>query len=324
MTEEKIREIAVSFQQSRILLSAFELGIFSAIGENELDSSLIAKQIGTDDRATNRLCNALVTLGFLEKQNGKFSNSDTAKKYLVKESPQFLSNLYHTNHLWNSWSGLTESVKLGHSVQDDEIVERNDDWRESFIEAMHHRAEDQAKEIAEYLDLTNVKTTLDIGGGSGAFSFGFINKNPNIQAFIFDLPNIIPITEKYVNQYNKKERIKLLKGDYLKDSFGGIYDLIFLSAIIHINSFEENKYLIKKCADSLSSTGTIVISDFVMSEDRLSPPRGTFFALNMLVGTKSGDTFTQNEITEWYRSAGLEFEKRIDTSFGSTLIIGKR
>ena len=61
-----------------------------------------------------------------------------------------------------------------------------------------------------------------------------------------------------------------------------------------------------------------------MSDDRLSPPRGTFFALNMLVGTKSGDTYTQNEIIEWYKSAGLKFEKRVDTTFGSTLMIGKR
>ena len=98
--------------------------------------------------------------------------------------------------------------------------------------------------------------------------------------------------------------------------------MILLSAIVHINSCEENKTLIKKCADALNSGGQIIIRDWVMNEDRTSPEGGAYFALNMLVGTKSGDTFTESEMKEWFANAGIKKIIRKETSFGSPLMIG--
>lgn len=324
MTPQKIREIAGAFQKSRILLTAIELKIFTALDNGKMKAVELAEKVSADARATERLCNALVNMEFLGKEKDYFFNTELSVKFLNENSADFLSNLHHTNHLWNSWHTLTESVKLGHSISQDEIADRDEAWRESFIEAMHYRAEAQAKELAQrYIDLSNVNSLIDVGGGSGAFSFGFINAKPDIKAVIFDLPNIIPVTEKYVRKFDKSKQVFLMKGDYLNDSFGGKYDLIFLSAIIHINNFEENQSLIKKCFDSLNDNGQVIIQDFVMSENRLSPAHGSFFALNMLVGTKHGDTYTENEIRNWFDAAGAKKIKRIDTSFGTSLIIGK-
>jgi hypothetical protein len=102
------------------------------------------------------------------------------------------------------------------------------------------------------------------------------------------------------------------------------YDMIFLSAIIHSNSPDENILLIKKCASALNSNGQIVIMDNIMDDDRISPYNGVLFALNMLVGTDNGDTYTEVEINSWMRKADITDFERIETEFENTLLIGRK
>jgi ubiquinone/menaquinone biosynthesis C-methylase UbiE len=316
---EDIRELANSFRESRIFLTAVELKIFTVLDKHLMTSDEAAKKVKADSRATDRLMNALCSMGLLKKVHGKFYNSDLSSKYLVEDKPDFMGNLYHTNNLWDNWSHLTDSVIKGSSSVDDK--DEGDNWVESFIGAMHYRGVNQGKIIAMMIDLTNVKRMLDVGGGSAAFSMEFVKRNPAINAVVLDLPYVIPLTKKYVSEAGLTNEFNFLEGDYLTRDFEGSYDLILLSAIVHINNFEQNKMLIKKCADALNKNGMIIISDFVMNDDRTKPYHGTLFSLNMLVGTANGDTYTEKEIREWFESAGLSKIERKNTSFGTDLMI---
>ncbi|MBI5730064.1 MAG: acetylserotonin O-methyltransferase [Ignavibacteriales bacterium] len=319
---EEIRSLANSFQQSRILLTAVELDLFTVLDKHIMPSKEVAVKINADERATDRLMNALAALGFLRKVHGKFYNCENASNYLVKGKPEFMGGLYHSLGLWDTWSSLTESVKAGTSVAERQPSSTGISWSEAFIAAMHYRGIKEAKIISMMLDLSNVNRMLDVGGGSAAFSMEFIKANTNIKAVVFDLPHIIPITKKYVDDEKLSDKIELIEGDYLTDNFGNGYDLILLSAIVHINSFEENKMLIKKCYNSLNANGQIVIKDWIMNEERTEPAGGAFFALNMLVGTEKGDTYTELEMKDWLINAGIKKIERKDTSFGSSLMIG--
>ncbi len=319
---EEIRSLANSFQQSRILLTAVELDLFTILDKHMMPSKEVAVKINADERATDRLMNALAALGFLRKVHGKFYNCENASNYLVKSKPEFMGGLYHSLGLWNTWSSLTESVKAGTSVAERKSSPRGINGSEAFIAAMHYRGLKEAKIISLMLTLSNVNRMLDVGGGSAAFSMEFIKQNPKMHAVVFDLPHIIPITKKYVDDEKLNDKIELIEGDYLTDNFGKNYDLILLSAIVHINSFEENKMLIKKCYNSLNTNGQIVIKDWIMNEERTEPAGGAFFALNMLVGTEKGDTYTESEMKDWLINAGIKEIERKDTSFGSSLMIG--
>lgn len=320
-SSEDIREIANSFRESRVLLTAVELRIFTLLDKHMIPSEEIAKKTNADTRATDRLMNALCAMGFLKKVHGKFYNTDMSSKYLVEGKPDFMGNLYHTNNLWDTWTHLTDSVIKGSSAIGNKSKSENNDWVESFIGAMHYRGVSQGKILAMMIDLTNVKTLLDIGGGSAAFSMEFVKKNPATKAIILDLPDVIPITKKYVENSGLIDNFGFIEGNYLTTEFKDSYDMIFLSAIIHINSYDQNKLLIKKCTDALNENGKIVISDFIMDEDRTKPYHGALFSLNMLVGTANGDTYTEKEIREWFDSAGLSNIERKSTSFGADLMI---
>jgi len=323
---ESIREYINHFQKSRILLSAFELDIFTILEKSPQTSASVAKKIKSDARATDRLMNAVVALGFLEKKNDKFQNSKEASEYLVKGKPGYMSGLNHTTSLWQTWSTLTESVKKGKSVfqRPKTINNRDTFWLEAFIGAMHYRAAKQATDIVAKIDMKGVKKVLDVGGGSSAFAMAFAKAGKNVSATVFDLPNVTPITLKYIHEDKMNDKVDTVSGDYNVNHFPKGYDIIFLSAVVHINSYKGNVALIKKCAASLNKGGRIIIQDHVMNDDRTTPPGGALFALNMLVGTEEGDTYTEKEIREWFDKAGMKFEKRIETFMGNALMIGRK
>ncbi len=322
MNPQEIRLQFASFQQSRILLTAFELEIFTILDKSVKTSQEISTVIKSDHRATDRLLNALCALGYLVKENDKFSNRDFSAEFLVKGKPGFMSGLYHLGNLWDSWSNMSNVIRTGKPAANPDINEGGDKWLNAFIEAMHNRAHSQAGPSIAQIDLSNVKKVLDVGGGSAAFSMAFVNAKNDIRATVFDLPNVVPITKQYIEAEGYAGKIDTCPGDYNSDDLPTGYDLVFLSAIIHANSFEDNEALIKKCAHALNSGGQLVIQDFIMDNDRTGPLPGAVFALNMITGTAGGDTYTEAEISEWMTKAGLVNIKMNNQPFGTGQITG--
>ncbi len=322
--QEELNSMINGFQKSRVLLTAFELGIFTLLSNSEKSAKEIAINQNLNTDAVEQLMNVLCALELLEKKKGKFSNLPIAEKFLVKGKPDFLSRIYHNINLWDSWSSLTQVVKTGTVTHQTQIIDKEDDWLKNFIGAMHNRAKKTAPGIVQNINLEGVNSLLDLGGGSGVFAMAFKNQKNKLKATVFDLPNVIPLTKDYIKKEGFDGKINTIAGDYLKDDIGSGYDLIFLSAIIHSNSFEENQKLILKCATALNPGGRILIDDFIMNENKTGPVRGAIFAINMLVGTKSGTTYSEGEIKAWFDKANIRFISNEQTQNGTGQIIGQK
>ena len=321
-TPAALRDLAMGFQPSRILLTAVELRLFGLIGDGGLTSAELAGRAATDPRATDRLLNALCALRLLVKRDGRFWNTPDGRRYLDDGSPEFAAGLGHTAGMWHTWSGLTESVREGRPALRAAINERGEAWLRPFIAAMHYRAAQQAPGVAALIGLEGVERVLDVGGGSGAFSMAFAAKKPGLVAVVFDLPNVLPLTREYIAGAGLTGRVTTAVGDYLVDPLPKGFDLVFLSAVVHSNSPEQNAALLASCAAALNPGGRVAVVDWVMDDDRVTPPGGAFFALNMLVATDHGDTFTEREIRGWMNEAGLAPGARIDTGSGTSIIVG--
>jgi ubiquinone/menaquinone biosynthesis C-methylase UbiE len=320
-----ILDTVYGFRQARVILTAFELGIFTCLGTQSKTASEIGAALHTDERATDRLMDALCAMGLLKKKNERFSNTPLAARFLVEGKPEYMAGLMHSANLWKTWSTLTDVVRAGSSVATragEQYVEVN--WVEAFIAAMHMRAYKTAPKVIKLLDLRGVRRVLDLGGGSGAYSMAFARAKRDIQVVVFDLPSVTPLTRKYLAATNLTERILIVDGDYTVDSLGHGFDLVFLSAIIHSNAVDINRMLVKKSFNALNPNGQLVIQDHIMDEDRTAPLAGALFSLNMLVGTKAGDTFTESEIRGWITEAGFKKIQQKNNPFGPGLIIGKK
>ncbi len=324
MSSDNLSATVTAFRQSRVILTAVELGIFDALGERARSSSDVASALGTDTRATDRLMNALTAMGLLHKKEGKFSNTGTAERHLVRGAKAFMGNIEHSIHLWDFWSGLTEAVRSGTVASRTKLKDRDAEWGEAFIAAMHYRALAQAPGDINLIDFHDATRVLDVGGGSGAFAMAMVKVKRDLTATVFDLPGIIPITRRYIEEAGLADRIGTAAGDYLVDPLPEGYDIVFLSAIVHSNAPAENALLIRKCAAALRPGGAVIVQDFIMDEDRVQPPFGALFALNMLVATEHGDTFTEGEVRGWMEAAGLVEVERRDTPSGATQIVGHK
>jgi 2-polyprenyl-3-methyl-5-hydroxy-6-metoxy-1,4-benzoquinol methylase len=321
-TSSDLMQMITGYQRSRIILSAVELNIFNELEGQELSSTELANKIAAEPEALETLLNVLTALSLLQKNNGKFSNSESSAKFLVKSNPAYLGHVMHQIHLWNTWSNLSSVVKSKSIRKEAEINQRGDEWLKAFIAAMHARGINRAIAMKELIDFSGVKKLLDIGGGSGVFAATFIEDDPSMSAVVFDLPNVVPITKEYIEKQNMSGRISTLSGNYLRDDIGSGYDFIFMSAVIHSNSYDENALLVKKCASALNKNGRIAILDYVMNEDRTSPLSGAMFAINMLVGTDGGTTYTEKEIKEWMTEAGINKTNLVNAGEGNGLMIG--
>ena len=212
----------------------------------------------------------------------------------------------HLNDLWERWSGLTDTVRTGTNPRRRPEGGRAKGGREAFIGAMHVVGRGLAREIAGFYDLSHFKSLLDIGGASGTYTAAFLEKNPQMKAVIFDLPDVIPMAEQKLGEEGLLGRVRLVPGNFYTDALPEGCDLALLSAIIHQNSLEQNCQLYGKILRALLPGGRLLIRDHVMDPSRTYPVQGALFAINMLVNTPGGGTYTFEEIREGLEGVGFK------------------
>jgi SAM-dependent methyltransferase len=305
MKPEEVMTEAREFMKSRVILTAAELDLFTYLGKEPSSADKIAGKLGLDQTALTRLLDCLVVFGLIDKEKGPYRITEKGALLSADHPETILPMILHMNHLWETWSGLTESVRKGHQGQTEPGLKFEEKSMKAFIGAMHVVAKGMSAEIAESLDLKSYRKLLDVGGASGTYTMAFLRKNRGMRAVLFDLKGVIPIARERLEQEGLLDRVELVAGDFYKDDLPGGCDLALLSAIIHQNSPEQNINLYKKVYRALIPGGVILIRDHIMDETRTKPPGGAIFALNMLVNTRGGDTYTLNEIKGTLEKAGF-------------------
>jgi len=312
------------FQESRVLLTAVELDLFTAVGSGA-SAAEVAARVHSDPRATEMLLNALVAMGWLLKQGSSYGNSPaTAKHFVAGSADDGRAATLHLAHLWRTWSTLTDCVRAGTSVHHQEIAERGEDWTQAFIAAMHRNARARAPLVVDAVGTEDVTRMLDVGGGSGAYSIAFASAQENLQVDLLDLADVLPITHGHIASAGLTGRVRTRPGDLRVDQLGEGYDLVLVSAICHMLSADENRDLLQRCFQASVPKGRVVIQDFILDPDRTGPKWAALFALNMLVGTQAGNTYTEAEYATWLKEAGFQEVRRVRLPGPSGLIIGTR
>lgn len=324
MLPDDLQQTINGFRESRVILTAIELDIFSAIGKGA-NSKTAAKKLGTDPRATDSLLNALAAIELIEKRDGIFSNGPVAARFLEEgSSDDSRAAIMHTAHLWPRWSTLTDCVRQGTSVTYTEMAVRGDDWTNAFIAAMHKNASFRAPMVVGMVGTDGVRRMLDVGGGSGAYSIAFARANNRLLADILDLATVAPLAQEHIDEAGLGDRVKTRVGDLRTDRFGADYDLVFISAICHMLDPAENRDLLKRSFDALNSGGRLVIQDFILDATRTRPRTGALFALNMLVGTRGGSAYSEGEYSDWLRDAGFAGVRHVELPGPTGLLIAVR
>ena len=305
MIEGVVLKDVREFLKSRIIMTAAELDLFTRLDKERATAKDLAQELECDQRGLTRILDCLVALELLSKEDRAYGNTERGK-FLSSEHPETeLPMVLHLGGLWESWSGLTETVKTGDNPRRKPIADRGADSLKDFIGAMHVVGRSLSNELADFYDLSPFTRLLDIGGATGTYTIAFLQKNSDMTAVLFDLPDVVPLAKETLKNEGLLGRVELVAGDFYQDELPKGCDLALLSAIIHQNSPQQNLDLYRKIHRALVVGDTLLIRDHVMDHNRTFPPQGTLFAINMLVNTKGGDTYTFEEISDALEAAGF-------------------
>ena len=326
-TAEDVLELVRGYQPACVLAAAGDLDLFSTLAPKRMTADEVARRLGCDKRGVTILLDALVALRLLEKRAGRYSVPKSVAKALTRNgADSVLAMTQHQANCLRRWDQLAKVVKTGKPAERIHSVRGERADAASFIEAMNDLNARFADTVVREIQPLPFKRLLDVGGASGTWTIAFLRANRTATAIVFDLPHVIPLAERRLTEAGLRKRATLVAGDFYMDALPMGADLAWISAIVHQNSREQNRALFGKIFRALAGGGRIAIRDILMEKSRTAPVAGALFAVNMLVGTERGGTFTFDELRQDLASAGFVGAKTVrhDDGMNSVTVATKR
>jgi len=324
-TGEELLELMRGFQIPCVLAAAAELDVFNATADAPVAGRELAAKLGCDDRAMTILFDALTSIGVLLKAEGNYVLSPSLVPFLIDSSPQCVTAmLRHQANCLRRWARLPWVVQAGGPAESEPSIRGAEADRAAFIEAMNVVSILVAERLIREVNPRGFRYVLDIGGASGTWTLSWLQAEPAARAILFDLPSVIPMAQDRIEDSGLADRVALVAGDYNKDALPRGADLVWVSAIIHQNSPAENRSLYRRIAEAIEPGGVVMIRDVVMDENRTVPLMGALFAVNMLVATDGGNTYTLAEIRDDLTSAGFTDVELVRRDEGMHSVISAR
>ena len=189
---------------------------------------------------------------------------------------------------------------------------------------MFNMAMGMAPHIVPAIDVSNRQHLLDLGGGPGTYAIHYCLANDGLKATVYDLPTTRPFAERTIQRFKLADRINFMDGNYLEDPVEGNYDVAWLSHILHGEGPDDCRMIIKKAVAALEPGGMIIIHDFILNNSMDGPLFPALFSLNMLLGTESGQSYSEEQIIDMLVGAGARDIRRIaiNTPNDSGIIVG--
>lgn len=325
-TRDRLLELARSYQSAAVFAAAADLDLFSALAGEPLTATALARKLGADVRALTILLDALTALQFLVKDSERYSLPPGSDAFLTAAgTDSILAMAQHQANCLRRWVQLARVVKTGQPAERIPGARGAAGDRESFIGAMHNVSAPSADQIVRAIQPLQLHHLLDVGGASGTWTMAFLRACPSAKATLFDLPDVLPMARCRLTEARLAERVQLVGGDFTTDTLPQGADLAWVSAIVHQNSREQNRRLFANVFQSLLPAGRIAIRDILMDPSRTHPVAGALFAVNMLVGTEGGGTFTFEELRQDLEAAGFVGPAvvRSDEGMNSIVVAGK-
>lgn len=305
---------------SRIFLTAVELDVFALLDTGKWTAAEMARRMGADTRATEVLLNALTSMGLLEKAGDKFANTKAAAKLLVPDSREHMGGFGHAVHLWEAWSHLTEVVRSGRPF----VPEPTHEARRECALCMKQYATGTAQALSRLVDFSDVDHMLDLGGGAGACGIALARQHPHMRIVLFDVDQqALALAREDITSEGLQDRIVLKSGDFFSDDIGEGYDLVLLSSVICLFGEPQNLSLLGRARACLEPGGKIVIVDAIVDGSHTRPTAAALFAVNLLVTSHSGQSYSHQQVEGWLRSVGFVETRRIPLHRAQVIVAHK-
>jgi 3-hydroxy-5-methyl-1-naphthoate 3-O-methyltransferase len=330
VSPERIMQMAWGYVPPLVLEAAIRHRVFDVLEAGPKDIWEVEKATGASARGLAAIMDVLVGLGFLSKdEQNRFALTAESSAFLVSTKPSFQGGLikHCSEHLIPRWLSINEVVATGKPVTPVNQQQSGGEFFSSFVLDIFPMSYPAAQTLAAHLNYGGEGApvrVLDLAAGSGVWGIAVAQSSPRVRVTAIDWPEVIGVTEKTVGRFGLSSRFSFVVGDLEDADFGFEYHLATLGHILHSEGERRSRKLLEKTFNALASGGTIAIQEFLVNKERTGPLNGLFFAVNMMVNTQEGNTWSFEEIGAWLEEAGFTNPRLLESPGPSPLILATR
>jgi precorrin-6B methylase 2 len=313
-----IMQVGMGFFASKTLLSAVELGLFTALSKQKMTGPQIADALGLSTRAVPDFPDALVALGFLEREgdgaDAIYGNTPESDRFLDRGSAAYIGGILEMANarLYPFWADLTEALRTGLAQNETKhsgesffaTLYKVPERLEQFMNAMSGVSAGNFRALAEKFDFSRYRSLCDVGGATGQLSCIVAAAHPDIRCTSFDLPEVVPIATRSIAQAGLGDRVAAVGGDFFTDPLPKA-DVITMGMILHDWNLEKKKGLIRKAYEALPEGGAFVVVEALIDDARRKNAFGLLMSLNMLIELGDAFDYSGADFAGWCREAGF-------------------
>jgi 2-polyprenyl-3-methyl-5-hydroxy-6-metoxy-1,4-benzoquinol methylase len=318
VSPERLMQFTFGFAPPLMIETALRYGVFDILDRGAKSLEALCVETGTSPRGLRMILDALVGLDLLTKDDaGHYALTEESGTFLVAGKPTYHGAFFLLTKepMLSSWAKLEEAVKSGRPAHHINQEQDGTSFFLKFVEDIFpiHYAGAQVLATALGVQSTAVPiSVLDLAAGSGVWSVAIAQQSPQIRVTAVDWPGVIPVTKKVAARYILADRYTFVAGDLHHANFGQGHTIATLGHILHSEGESRSRRLLRKTFEALAPGGTIAIAEILVDAKRRAAVPALIFAVNMLVNSDEGDTFSFDEIRGWLQDAGFEGVRTIE------------
>jgi predicted O-methyltransferase YrrM len=319
LTPDAILQTGFGFWNSKVLLTAVTLDLFTKLGERRLIGAQLGKELDLHPRGVADFLDALVAMKFLEREgdggDAKYFNTPATALYLDRQSPRYIGGILEmlNARLFKYWHDLPEALRTGQPQNETKHGEKGvfdelyaDPTKlEQFLNAMSGLSRINFEALADKFDFSRYRTLCDVGGATGLLSIEVAKKYPHIECISFDLPPVEPVAKNYIAAAGLTDRIRSASGNFFQDPLPKA-DVITMGMILHDWNLEKKMQLIRAAYDALSPGGAFIAVEALIDNARRENVFGLLMSLNMLIEFGDAFDYSAADFENWCREVGFK------------------
>ena len=313
LTPAGILALGLAFWGSKTLLSAVELGLFSELAARPLDAGELTVRLGLHPRGARDFLDALVALGMLEREEGRYGNTTATDAFLDRGKSSYIGGMLEmaNERLYPFWGRLTEGLRTG--LPQNEARTGGDFFGAlyadperlgQFLHAMTGLSTGAAHAIAARFPFERHQHVVDLGCAEGGLLVTLAGSHPHLRATGVDLPPAREAFERYVRASGLEDRVAFDGGDFFADPLPA-GDVFALGHVLHDWNLDERTALLRKVYAALPAGGAVIVFESMIDDERRENAFGLLMSLNMLIETAGGSDYTGADCQEWLREVGF-------------------
>ncbi len=313
ITPDALMNLGLGFWGSKTFLSAVEIGIFTTLAAGDRTCEELAAAHDLHARSARDFLDALVALGVLDREGGRYANTAESDLFLDRNKPSYVGGLLEMGsvRMYGFWGSLTEALRTGEPQNESKAggslfdsIYGSPQALRGFLAGMSAASAGDAQVLAQTFPWERYSSVIDVGGAEGCVPVTLLQHHPHLTGGVFELPQVEPVFEEFATRAGVSDRLSFYAGDFFTDPLPSA-DVIVLGHILHDWGIDAKRTILSKAYDALPDGGAVVVYDAIIDDDRRHNAFGLLMSLNMLIETDAGFDYTGADCQQWLREAGF-------------------